>query len=423
VSAVDGSVGPILNLGPIDSTINAADASAQAPVQVSRATAQEQPKPLTFTTGTELVLVDFVVTDKADRPVRGLSVKDFVVKEDGRERPIVSLQAFAGADSAAVARPTAVESSGRPAPPSPDGATVLLVDDQNLSTEQAARLRPALRVLLTKVGERSGSLMVVAPGSNVSATGQLPSGAAGMTAAVDRIAGHRANDFSNFPVDDAEALAIFRGDLAVLSRVAGRFRAINPELSAEQANDLAHERANMLAHDARTRRDGLYGVALQCLDWLAGRPGRHSLIVVSAGFAQDPDDSNYYEVVTHSLRANAPIHFLDARGLPGVARYQGVENGVALGRNVDEGPFGRWEAAAGSMALADETGGIAVSNTNDMEKGLGRLLDTMTTYYVVAYEPPEHEKAGYRKIKVEVRTKGLHVRARGGYFSGVPVAR
>jgi VWFA-related protein len=174
----------------------------------------------------------------------------------------------------------------------------------------------------------------------------------------------------------------------------------------------------MLAHDARARRDGMYGVALQCLEWLTARPGRHGLIVVSAGFAQDPDDSKYYDVVTRSLRANAPIHFLDARGLPGIGRYQGAANGVALGRNVDEGPFGRWEAAAGSMALADETGGIAVTNTNDMEKGLDRLLDTMTTYYVVAYQPPEHEKAGYRRIKVEVRARGLHVRARSGYFSG-----
>jgi hypothetical protein len=49
------------------------------------------------------------------------------------------------------------------------------------------------------------------------------------------------------------------------------------------------------------------------------------------------------------------------------------------------------------------------------------LLDTMTTYYVLAYQPPAHEKPGYRRIKVEVRAKGLQVRARRGYFSGAPV--
>jgi hypothetical protein len=38
------------------------------------------------------------------------------------------------------------------------------------------------------------------------------------------------------------------------------------------------------------------------------------------------------------------------------------------------------------------------------------------TYYVLSYEPPEHTKPGFRKIKVEVATKGLKVIARRGYF-------
>jgi VWFA-related protein len=179
----------------------------------------------------------------------------------------------------------------------------------------------------------------------------------------------------------------------------------------------------MLAHDARTRRDAFYDVALRSLDWLASRPGRHSLIVISSGFASDPDDSKYFEVVTRSLRANAPIHYLDARGLQGAGRYQSVEYGPGLSRSVDEGPSGRWEEGAGSTDLADDTGGISIGNTNDLEKGLGRMLDAMTTYYVLAYQPPAQEKPGYREIKVEVRTKGLQVRARRGYFSGASVAR
>jgi VWFA-related protein len=183
------------------------------------------------------------------------------------------------------------------------------------------------------------------------------------------------------------------------------------------------ERANVLAHDARARRNDMYDVALRSLDWLAGRPGRHGLIVISSGFAADPDDSKYVEVVTRSLRVNAPIHFLDARGLQGMSRYQGVEYGTALARGADEGPLAWSDAAAGSADLADDTGGIIVSNTNDMEKGLGRLLDSMTIYYLVAYQPPAHQKVGYRKIKVEVRTRGLQVRARRGYFSEAPVGR
>ncbi|MBZ5560190.1 MAG: VWA domain-containing protein [Acidobacteriia bacterium] len=398
------------------------DPVAAVAAPIAAPAVQDQPARQTFKTGTELVLVDFVVSDRADRPVRGLTAKDFVVKEDGKERAIVSFEAFAGDDSVPAARSTPPESPVRAAHASPGAATVLLVDDGQLSLAQTARLRPALKALLAKVGERSGSLMLVAPGSKVS-LGLPPTGAADMAAAIDRIVGQRIEDQSNFPVADAEALAIARRDIGVIQRVAGRFVALNPDLTNEQAHDLAIQRGIDAAHAVRMRRENMYDVALQCLDWLASQPGRHSLIVVSGGFARDPDDAKYYEVVTRSLRANAPMHFLDARGLQAAGRYQGAEVSTRLSRNVDEGPFGWSDAAQGSTDLADDTGGIIISNTNDMAKGFGRLLDTMTTYYLLAYQPPAHEKPGFRKIKVEVRARGLHVRARSGYFSGPPAPR
>jgi hypothetical protein len=50
-------------------------------------------------------------------------------------------------------------------------------------------------------------------------------------------------------------------------------------------------------------------------------------------------------------------------------------------------------------------------------KGLDQLLDNMSTYYAVAYQAPAHSKTGYRKIKVDVRRKGMSVRARREYYS------
>ncbi len=379
--------------------------------------AQGPPTLQKFTTGTELVVVDFVVTDKADRPVRGLSATDFVVKEDGKEQPIVSFETFAGdvpATPVAPGRPTDVPIHGQQ---SPISSTVVLVDDGQLSPQQAARLRPAIKALLAKVAEPSGVLNLVVPGSQISVAGPLPGSAGQLAAAADKIVGQRVDEMSNFHMSDAEALDIARGELAPLARVTARIAILNPEMTRDQANAFAREIANKVAHDARARRNALYDASLACLDWLAPRPGRHSLIVVSAGFSQDPDDSKYFEVVTRSLRANAPIHFLDARGLQGISVYKGAEVSSLMGRDADEGAFGWWDAAGGSMALADETGGLSISNSNDMEKGLGHILDTMRTYYVLAYQAPPHDKPRYRRIKVEVRTKGLQVRARRGYFS------
>ena len=53
-------------------------------------------------------------------------------------------------------------------------ATVLLVDDDELTVQQSIRLRPDLKALLTKIGEGSGTVSLVAPASRVSEARTLP---------------------------------------------------------------------------------------------------------------------------------------------------------------------------------------------------------------------------------------------------------
>ena len=155
--------------------------------------AQERRTPPVFRAGTEVVFVDFVMSDKANRLVKGLTARDFVAKEDGKERPIVSFVAFAGDEPAAPPNADVRPEPVVPAAPSAKAATVLLVDDAQLSPEQTTRLRPDLKALLAKIGERSGSVALVAPSSKVSVASVLPSGAAEIAAAVDRITGRVAS--------------------------------------------------------------------------------------------------------------------------------------------------------------------------------------------------------------------------------------
>ena len=111
-------------------------------LQAFSARAQDRPKPPVFSTGTHLVLVDFVVTDKSEHTVGGLKASDFVVKEDGKDRPIVSFAAFGGATLTADAGPADVvvepfpSSTPKPAPTPPTAITVVFVDDGQLSTRR-----------------------------------------------------------------------------------------------------------------------------------------------------------------------------------------------------------------------------------------------------------------------------------------------
>src|SRR6187549_2594824 len=104
-------------------------------------------QPPVFSSRTELVLVDFVVTDKSDQTVSGLLAKDFVVKEDGKERPVVSFVAFSSGQLQVGGGPVDVVVEPGPAPVAPrsTAVTVVFVDDGQMSPQQAVRLRPSLK--------------------------------------------------------------------------------------------------------------------------------------------------------------------------------------------------------------------------------------------------------------------------------------
>jgi VWFA-related protein len=397
--------------------------------QAASGPGQDRQSPPVFATRTDLVLVDFVVLDKSDRVVTGLTAADFVVKEDGKVRPIASFKGFAPNEPVADAGPDEVivepfPAAAPPPAPTPSAVAVVFVDDGQMSPAEAVRLKPALKKLIETLAERNGALVLLAPWSKISLAEVVEGNRATFSAAIDRIRGRRVEDHSSFPIADAEAIAIKRGDNTMLARVIARFIAFNPGLDPNSAAATATSRATEVAHDARIRREDAYGVLLNSLDWLVRQPGRHSVVMVSGGFAYDSDEARQQqEVVTRSLLANAPIHFVDSRGLQGMGRYQGVEYGPALDRDAGETPFAFSEAAEGSSNLAEDTGGLTIRNTNDMSKGLTRLLDMTSTYYLLGYEPPEHKKPGFRKIKVETLKKGYRVIARRGYFDETSSAR
>ncbi|MEO8359836.1 MAG: VWA domain-containing protein [Vicinamibacteria bacterium] len=399
--------------------------AAQTSSLAAQPTTKAQVQPPVFSAGTGLVVVDFVVTAKGDKSVGGMVAGDFVVKEDGKERPIVSFRAFGG-DEPVIVEANPGDAAADPAAlaqQKPLAVAVLVIDDGQLTFQQAVRLRPALKKILSSLAEKNAALALVAPWSKISLAEQVDGNTAVFGAAVDQIVGRRVEDRGTFPMADAEAFAIERGDPSMLNRLALRFVALNPGFDPDSAAVAARGRASEVSRDARNRRADLYGVLSKSLEWLSHQPGRHSLVMVTGGFAYDDDDSKREELITQSLRANAPVHFLDARGLQGMGIFQGVEYGPALDRDAGETSFAWSEAAEGSTGLALDTGGIIIRNTNDMSKGLGLLMDTMSTYYVLAYEPPPHSKSGFRKIKVETKVKGLTIVARRGYFDEVKPGR
>ena len=68
--------------------------------------------------------------------------------------------------------------------------------------------------------------------------------------------------------------------------------------------------------------------------------------------------------------------------------------------------------------LAEQTGGIASVNTNDVTPAFERIVDANSRYYVLGYYPPTHPRDGrFHKIEVRVKRPNVRVEARRGYAS------
>jgi len=392
--------------------------ATQAPSPKSPGPPDQAPE---FGVGAELVLVDAVVTDKQDKPVLDLSRDDFRVSVDGVQREIVSFAAFGAAAARARVEGTRDPASSDPAAPVPGfvpASTVIFIDEGHLTPDQSVRLDSFFATILRELEERRGNVLVLAPWSKVAFAGQLPGDMALLTEAVKHRRGERVSNLTTWPMTDAEAFLVDQGDTHTLATVAARFSYLNPGLGDHVA-DLVRNQATQQVAEERARRGDTFGAMRIGFAWLWKQPGRHTFLLVTSGFPNEPADDGFREMMNHSLRVNAPIHFLDVADTTVAPAFEGIEYRYALPSDARVSPLDPVEASGGSDVLAADTGGLRVA-ANNIERGFARILEATRLYYILGFEPLPPGKRGVRRIKVEVRRKGLQVRARRGYFDPGP---
>src|SRR3990172_11592001 len=70
------------------------------------------------------------------------------------------------------------------------------------------------------------------------------------------------------------------------------------------------------------------------------------------------------------------------------------------------------------LAVAENTGGRAVVNSNDFEPGIRRIFLENSSYYLLAYSPTNAAEDGrFRRVSVKVNRPGVEVHARRSYWA------
>jgi VWFA-related protein len=410
-------------------------AQTEATVPSSEPRSQESVPTLRFTTA--LVEVDVVVARASGEPVTDLTRDDFTLLEDGRVQPLAAWS---------MERPQAQAAGKKPPPPlpefvytnhpsyrvSPGPLTVILLDA--LNTELADQIYSRKQVLryLEEQPVQGQRTAVLGLASRLILLQDFTDDPQLVRAALE---GHGLERSALLDDPQGAAFSVPRGAVASNPQAAailGRIHQAVERFEAERARAQVDSRV-------ATTLGALRAIARA----VSAYPGRKKLIWVSSAFPlvfepENPSEfglrRTYADEIARTVNvlanAQVAVYPVDARGLVGSFLGGAASSGL--------NPFGRRPAAQGLVVrqssrlfssqgtmqtLADETGGRAFLNSNDLDRALALAAEDGSVYYSLAYRPPNRRWNGrYRNIRVKVARPALRLRYRRGYFAVDPMA-
>ena len=421
---------PALTIATIKSTARQEPPAAQQ--KATAASAQDSAEEVVRITSS-LVQLDLVVTDKNGKQVTDLKAEDFEVLEDGRQQPVTHLSYI----SAAPARSELSESvEARPAP----GTLTLLrrenvrrtiavvVDDLGMSFETIAVTRSALRKFVNEQIQPGDLVAIIKTGGGVGALQQFTNNKQQLLAAVERVRWTQCSRRGLNAVAPVGQLSVTGGfslcselqnswlaSIESLRSIVSGMRALPGRKSLLLFSDsFPAEQPEKLSSGPQALAIGQppQGVRLPNMR-SESAPGMTSKEIVG-------DGAPLRKLAELAIRGSVVVYALDTRGLPALSLGAADKVNISLqsdqvfNERVDDIINGR----TGSALLAEQTGGLQIQNTNDLNQGLRRIMEDQQGYYLIGYRPgSETFNRRFHKIAVRVRIRpDLNVRTRTGFF-------
>jgi VWFA-related protein len=373
------------------------------------------PQSPTFKVQVDYVEVDAFVTDRQGRFVRTLKKEDFQVYEDGK---LQTVNDFALVD-------IPIERADRPLfaaqPIEPDVKTnaqpfegriyIMVLDELHVQPSHTARVRQAARRFIQQKLGANDLMAVVHVQAKAEDSQEFTSSKRLLLSAVDKFMGK------------AERSVTLERYQQYIGSSSGRQRGDPVEDPAEAKRGF----------DARATLEELQAIA----EWFGSVRGRKkTILLISEGIEYDIYDvfnkrdatmivDRTRDLIRAATRSNVVIYPIDPRGLTDMGDQSIELLGLAGGDDGDpalsdlntRGLANELRLQIDSLrTLAEETGGFAVVNTNGFATAYDRIVEENSSYYVLAYYPPNPKRDGkFHKIEVKVNRPDVTVRARRGY--------
>ena len=398
-----------------------------------------RPGPLVRNVDVTVTNIDVVVTDSKGNRVRGLTREDFEVYEDGMLQPLTNFYAVDGGkvvffgDEAVPggtpvpAIPTAATPGAPPEPvretadpavaPLPIPRTRIVIFIDNLSLEPFNRNR-VLRNVETWARENVRD--------NVDA----------MVVTWD----HSLKVRRKFTNDGREISDVLKQqeDLSTLgqTRLSER-RDVLKKVDDSKSETEAYADVRQYCLNYKNDIDFTVDALKKTIDQLAGVEGRKILLHVGEGLPQSPGaelwkyvqdkfrtqtgglsqfefdkTSAYVGIIRAANAAGVSMYMVDASGLS-------IDSGISAENRTTEAKIDnfleRTNLQSMVQLMAEETGGKAILNRNDVIGPLNEMRGDYTSYYSVGYRSLKTGGERARKVQVKMKRKGLQARSRRSY--------
>ena len=401
-------------------------------------TAQQQPAPsATFQVEVNFVDIDAVVTDERGNFISDLTKDDFVLLDDGKPQEISAFSLVdipmpsAGAREPAVPAVNDVKSNAQPIS---GRLYVIVLDDLNVAPLRSKVVVNAARELIERHFGPNDMAAITYTSGRTDGAQEFTSERAALLAAIDKFQGRKLRS-------------------TVIEKADYYFQQHLKELEINQPNPDDPDAPSGPPQSGTVRGPNGYsdittdpddferghraqqvlGALKKLAEIMGGIRGRRKAVVM---FSEGIDYPIYdifgsqaatsvmidtREAIAAAARANVSFFAVDPLGLVGMTSEAIELNAAAdvhLGFDAKGLLADMYLSQDSLRTLAEETGGYAAVNSNNMTTALNRIVKLNSTYYVLGYYPKDARRDG-RFHKIEVRTKrpGLRVSARKGYVS------
>jgi VWFA-related protein len=379
----------------------------------------QTPTPI-FRTETTVVQLPVRVLDARGSFVRDLTAADVEVLEDGVPQAISQFTLVDLSTASKPASPSSVPSSGVLSPPDlekiPGRLYVFLLDDVHLGVGHSARARDLVRGFIRdRMTPEDAAAVVIASGA---ARQDFTRDKAALLGAVDRLTG-TFDTAEPARVQETRARAIVKlvADLAAaLGNIRGRHKTV-----VYVGSQVGCRVAMGTDTDFYPKLKGQQQDA---------ESARRIVDPSTSGLAPDADEQlvcneQLWDAVRAAVQANVSLYAIDPRGMlnrgwisPSVDGRGGPD--PARRRMLAVEP-GRPSLLDGFHVLSDQTGGFAVTDTNNYRDALDRIVRESSIYYLLAYTSSNNKVDGkYRRTQITVKRPGVQAFYRSGYMARRP---